>query len=64
MFKIKSFSKLQYFLYRYKSNTTFLKGESREEGKIFQRVFLNRYEDRLCKGVLNIPPLQCLSSFI
>ena len=25
-----------------------LKGESREQGKIFPRLFLNRYEDRLC----------------
>lgn len=31
-----------------KATYTLLKGESREEGKIFSRVFLNRYEDRLC----------------
>ena len=56
---LKQFWKL---LNRYKSNIIFLKGESGGEGKIFPRVFLNRYEDRLCKGVLNIPLLQCLSS--
>lgn len=42
-----------------KSNITFLK---EERGKIFLCLFLDKYEDRPCKGVLNIPLLQGLSS--
>ena len=53
MFKIKSFSKLQYFLYRYKSNTTFLKGETRKEGA---PIFYRESKDRLCERGIFIGP--------
>ena len=43
-----------------KATQQFLKGESR--GKFSCAIFSTDNEDRLCKGVLNIPPLQCLSS--
>ncbi len=45
-----------------KATQQFLKGESR--GKFSRAFFSTDNEDRLCKGVLNIPPLQCLSAFI
>ena len=45
-----------------KATQQFLKGESRERGKFSRAIFSTDNEDRLCKGVLNIPLLQGLSS--
>lgn len=50
----------QSILNKTKATYTLLKGENR--GKIFSHVFSTDNEDKLCKGVLNIPLLQGLSS--
>ena len=42
--------------HRNKSKTTFLKGGNRGKGKIFPRVFLDWYEDRLCERGIFIGP--------
>ena len=54
----------QSILNRYKSNTTFLKGEGKGKENFSCAIFSTSYEDRLYKGVLNILLLQCLSSLI
>ena len=48
--------------HRNKSDTTILKRRERGQGKFSSAIFSTDNEDILCKGVLNIPLLQGLSS--